>query len=537
MRTIVGVFARHGFQNVAERIKLGRFIIERFTTLESDKFTAAERARMAFEELGPTFIKFGQLLATRPDLVPDDFVEEFKKLHDQVQTVPFEEVRSVLEQQFGADLTTLFRQFDETPVAAASIAQVYRAVLVDGDEVVVKVQRPGIEAVIRDDLSVLYTLAELLFKYIPETRVYNPVGIVNEFFKTLQLETNFVVEANNIRRFASNFQTEPSIRIPRVYTEYSGSKVIVMEAIGGIPLSSPQALNQPGVDPELVLRRGLRCYMKMVFEDGLFHADLHAGNLFVLSDNSIGLVDFGMVGRLNRRTQDAIAAMLMALATEDYDRLAYEYVDLAPFVEKMDVDRFATEVRDVIAPYYGLTMRNVNLGKILLDSTAVAARHGLMLPTELMMFFKSIILVEGMARLIVKDFDFLQTALEFSSDFIRSRFDSAKAFKDLAMMGRESTALMYSLPRQIRQALRKLNSPQFSVRLRISQLEELKRSVETSSNIVFLGLIIGSLILSGSLTISMQTDTFIAGMPVVSGICYLTALLLSGLAFYNYIKK
>lgn len=529
------MFARHGFQNVAEKIKLGRFILERISQDDIDKYTMAERARMAFEQLGPTFIKFGQLLASRPDLVPDDFVEEFKKLHDQVQTLPFDEIKTVLNEHFGSDLTAVFSQFDETPVAAASIAQVYRATLKNGQPVVVKVQRPGIEAIIRDDLNVLFMVAELLHRYIPEVRPFNPSGIVNEFFKNLNLETDFVVEANNIRRFVKNFHNEPTVVIPQVYMEYTGRRVLVMEAIDGVPLSSTRALSQDGVDPSAVLKNALRCYMQMVFQDGLFHGDLHAGNIFVFPGNRVGLVDFGVVGRLNRRTQDAIASMLVALESEDYERLAFEYVDLAPFVEKLDVDRFAGDVRDVIAPYYGLTMKNVSFGKILLDSTSVAARHGLALPTELVMFFKSVISIDGLARTIVSDFDFLNYTLEFAEDIIRSKYGAGKAVHDLTTVGRESAALLYALPRLIRQSLRKLNSPQFSVKLRIHQMEDLKRSIETSSNIIFLGLIIGSLILSASITMTFSHQQ--SGIPLSSGISYLVALFLGMLAFYNYIKK
>ncbi|MDZ4082668.1 MAG: AarF/UbiB family protein, partial [Bdellovibrionales bacterium] len=201
LRTIASVFARYGFQNIAERIRLGKFVVERLSGIDAEQFTPAERLRMAFEELGPTFVKLGQLLATRPDLVPEEFVDEFKRLHDQVSALPFERMRETLEQQYGRDLDVVFQEIDTNPIGAASIAQVYRAVLKDGTKVVVKVQRPGIIDVIRNDVGVLYFLADRLAAFIPEAAAFNPVGIVDEFFKTLELETNFNVEANNIRRF------------------------------------------------------------------------------------------------------------------------------------------------------------------------------------------------------------------------------------------------------------------------------------------------------------------------------------------------
>lgn len=529
------MFAKNGFQNVAEKIRLGRFLIERFSKPGIESYTPAERMRMAFEELGPTFVKLGQLLATRPDLVPRDFVDEFKRLHDQVATVPFPEIKEVLEAQFGVDIGRVFREVDPVPLAAASIAQVHRAVLNDGSAVVVKVQRPGIAEIIKTDVSVLYTLAELLQKYVVEARPFNPVGIVDEFFKTLELELNFVVEANNIRRFQENFGDETNIKIPRVYLELSGPRVLVLEALEGVPLS--QMANDTVFDRSKVIRTGLRAYFKMVFRDGFFHGDLHAGNLFILPDSRIGLIDFGIVGRLNRRVRDAIANMFVSLYTEDYERLAYEYVELAPYSEVVDVDRFAKELQDLLAPYFGLSMKNVNVGRLLMDSAAVAARHKLVVPSELMLFFKSIVTVEGMARMIIEDFDLLDYALEFANDLVKTRYSPERVREDVLLFGRDSADFLQGLPRQLKQFIRKINHPNFAYRHSLVELEELKRSVETSSNIIFLGLIIGSLILSASMTLSLKGQPLILEMPVVSFVGYLLAVLLGFVGFYNYIRK
>jgi ubiquinone biosynthesis protein len=532
------VFAKNGFQNVAEKIRLGRFLLERFSKPGIETFTPAERMRMAFEELGPTFVKLGQLLATRPDLVPEDFVEEFKKLHDQVSPLPFSEIKMVLEEQFGTGIDQIFRNVEVMPLAAASIAQVHRATLVDGTDVVVKVQRPGITEVIANDVNVLYYLAELLQKYVAEARLFNPIGIVDEFFKTLELETNFVVEANNIRRFQENFKNDETVKIPHIYLEYSGPRVLVLEALKGIPLSqNAAALEQTGVDRQAVMRVGLRCYFKQVFRDGLFHGDLHAGNIFILPDNRIGLVDFGIVGRLNRRVRDAIANLFISLYTEDYERFAYEYVELAPYNDQIDIDAFAKDLQDLLAPYFGLTMKNVDLGKLLMDSTALAAKHRLVLPSELMLFFKSIVTVEGMAHMIVHDFNLLDHALEFADELVTAKYSVDYLKQDARLFARDVSSLVMGLPQHMKQFMRKVNHPDFAFRLKLVELEELKRSVETSSNILFLGLIIGSLILSGSATMFLQQGPVVLQMPVISAICYGLASVLSLLAFYNYIKK
>ncbi len=531
------MFARNGFQNVAERLNLGRFVLERFAAADVERFTPPERLRMAFEQLGPTFVKFGQLLATRPDLVPEDVVEEFKKLHDQVQGVPFEAVQRVLERQFGAGVATVFREIDPSPLAAASIAQVHRAVLNDGTPVVVKVQRPGIAAIIRDDIDILYFLAELLNRYVPESRVYNPMAMVDEFFRTLELETDFVVEANNIRRFAENFKDDPSIKIPHVYLDYSGREVLVLEALSGVPLSNRRALAQEGVDADSVMRAGVRAYFKMVFKDGFFHGDLHAGNLFILPDNRLGLIDFGIVGRLNRRTQDSIANMFVALYSENYERLAYEYVDLAPYNDQVDVAGFARDLQALLAPYFGLSMKNMNVGLLLMRSTSLAAKHRLMLPAELMLFFKSIVTIEGVGRILAKDFDLLSHALEFASELVRVKYEPGRIRDDVLNVARDSADLLYELPRQLKHLVRKVNHPEFAVRFSVNEMDDLKRSIETSSNIIFLGFVIGALILSGSLALFLERGPRLFGQPAISTLSYALATVLGLVAFRNYIRK
>lgn len=499
--------------------------------------SVATRLRMSFEQLGPTFVKLGQLLASRPDLIPEEFIAEFRRLHDQVTTVPFTEIERVLNNHFGAEINEIFLEFDKQPLGAASIAQVYRARLKDGRPVVVKVQRPGIDNVIAEDLSILETLAQLLDRYVPEARLLNPIGVVEEFAKTLALETDFVVEANNIRRFQLNFADEPEIKIPKVYAEFTGKRVLVMEALEGIPLSHRDALDQEGIVPETVLRRGLRAYLKMVFSDGLFHGDLHAGNMFILRDNKIGLIDFGVVGRLNRKTQGAIANMFLALAEEDYDRLAYLYVDLAPYIERVDIDHFARDLRDLIAPYFGLSLKHVNVGRLLLDSTGIAARYGLVLPSELVLFFKSIVTIEGMGRVIVGDFDFMNYALEFASELVKARYDSSKLLKEITSVSREVNLLVGVLPRQMRQLFRRLNNPDWQLKVSIEELAQLNRSVEKSANLTFLGLIIAGLIVSSALFLSHNAGPWILGLPFMSAATLALAGFFGLLAFYNYIKR
>lgn len=534
MRVILSVFAKHGFSNLLERVNLGRFLLERITSSgDVEQKSVAERARISFEELGPTFVKLGQLLAGRPDLVPEEFVEEFARLHDNVQPLPFSTVLEVIRESFGEDYRQLFIEIDERPLGAASIAQVHRARLADGASVVVKVQRPGIIETIRDDLNVLFFLAELIETYIPEARIFNIVGIVEEYQRSLTLETNFIVEANSLRKFAQNFADDPRIKIPRVHMDLTRDRVLTMEAIDGIPLSSDAAMRQPGVNADEVFKAGFNAYLKMVFVHGLFHGDLHAGNLLILSDGKIGLIDFGVVGRLNSKTQSAVAQMLIALSREDYDRLAFEYMDLAPFNDTVDVDHVARDLRGLLAPFFGLTMKDVNLGQILLSSSSVAARHQLMLPSELMLFFKSLVGIESLGRRISPDFDVLAHVNTFAGELLAARYQPGKLIHDGQLILRETQALLNQLPRQMHHLLRRLNSPQSEWKLNVRESDQLRQVISMSFNLLFLGIIISTLILSAAIVYSQ-------GEPRQEGVAIALLLMAWGLgtvAFINYIRK
>lgn len=538
LRTIVGVFASHGFQNIIERAQLGRFLLKRILSeTDWERYSVAERLRMGFEQLGPTFVKLGQLLATRPDLIPEDFILEFKKLHDQVAPVPFEEIKPILQNQYGEDYNQIFRYVEETPLASASIAQVHRATLADGSQVVLKIQRPGIVHIINDDLNVLYTIAALLEKYVPESKLFSPQTIVDEFFKTLELETNFVVEANNIRRFSANFANHPEVKIPHVHIDLTGPQVLVMEALQGTPLSQVEKLKLTDAEGEIITKTGLRTFFKMVFKDRFFHGDIHAGNLFILPNQQIGLIDFGVVGRLSEKVRDVIADIFVALAQENYERLADAFLEISPYNSEINIDKFARDLRDLIAPYYGLTFKNVNAGKILMDSTRIAVKHHLVVPSELMLFFKAVVTIEGLGRVIIDDFDVLNYSLDMAQEIVKSKYDKERVLKELLYLAKDSTSLLSSLPRQVKQLLRRFSSGQSSWKLELDQIEDVKRAIETSSNIIFLGLIIGSLILSASIAMFLEHSTTLAGLPIISTLSYILATLLGFVAFYNYIKK
>jgi ubiquinone biosynthesis protein len=520
------VFAKNGFQDVAQKIRLSSFISYWSAARETSHLTTAQRVRISFEELGPTFIKLGQLLSSRPDLIPQDYINEFRKLQDQIPPVPFTEVEEILNEQYPQGYQKVFKDFSEKAIGAASIAQVHRATLANGTPVVVKVQRPGISQIIEDDIRILQLIADLVEDYMPEARIFNPVGMVNEFARSISLETNFVVEANNIKRFQENFSDEEQIKIPHVYLEHSGTKVLVMEELVGRPMSHPQAFEGEDVDRDQLMRAGLRAYFKMVFGDGLFHGDLHGGNIFVLSNNRIGFVDFGMVGRLSRKTQSSIAAMFMALINEDYDRLAYEYMELAPFNQATNRLALAQDLRLILSPFFGLNLRNVNMGKLLLESSRVAARHHVVLPSELMMFFKSTVTIEGLGRMIQDDFDLLPFVKEFAKDMLKTKVSTQELFSDMSFHAREWISLLEALPKEAKTHLRKINQPDYARKIEIKELERMENTLFHVGRLLFVAIVIAALILAGATTMNLDQGTRFYGLPWVSTIFFGVATLL-----------
>lgn len=535
------MLAKHGLSNLVERINLGSFLSSASDGSDKEHLSVPTRLRMSFEELGPTFVKFGQLLATRPDLVPQDFIDEMSILHDNVQPLPFHTITDVISEELGTDWQKHFKSISENVLGSASIAQVHLAELPSGSKVVLKVQRPGILLKINDDLSVLYFIAELIEKYIPEARPFNPIGMVDEYFKTLQLETNFIVEANNLRRFKENFKDNQSVVIPEVHFPLTTERVLTMQAIDGKPLSQMHDLSEISEkynsSPDKIIEIGLKAYMKMVFVDGFFHGDLHPGNFFILPNNKIGLVDFGVVGRLNFKTQTSIVNMLMALSKEDYLRLAYEYVDLAPYSDKVNVDFFAKELQAIIAPYFGLTLRNVNVGKILLSSSSVAARHGLTVPTELMLFFKSIISIESLGQKISKDFDFLAFTLTQVNEVAENFFQPVKVANEASLILRESRNFVSALPRQLNLMMRKINSPDYHSKVHLEDFSEFKDTFLHSFTLLFLGIVIAALLICSTLLYSQPAQWIVAGMPGLSFTGYVMSAVLGLYAGYSLWRK
>lgn len=528
LRQIIGVLAKYGFADVVDRMDLGKFLpshLASIATSTSERSTP-ERLRLAFEELGPTFVKFGQLLSTRPDLIPEEFIVEFTKLQDNVQPLSFEVVKIAIERELKSPIQDTFSELNPIPLAAASIGQVHEARLNSGEKVVIKVQRPEIAKIIATDLSLLAFLAGLLEKYIPETQMIGPKLIVAEFFNTLNYELDFLVEANNMRKIAENLQPFPEIVIPKVYSQYSTKSILVLEKFEGIRLNDLKAMDAAGIDRKRVIDVGAKAFFKTVMIDGLFHGDLHGGNLFVLPGDRLGIIDFGIVGRLSRKSRDQLAHMVMSLLTEDYENLCYQYAELGTAGPSIDFDAFQREVRNALSPYIGLSLSQMNIGRILIEATKIATRHQIKVPGDWMIVFKAILTIEGMARALDPEFDLMVAGEQLVKELVKEQYSPQQIGKDLIWVVKDLAALLQVLPRQVRWMFRKLNSNDFAFEIKSPELQAIRIQLDLNNRRINRSMIASSLLVAGGLAMQNEAGQKIGDYPVAAVILMSAGVLL-----------
>ena len=522
LRQILAVFAKHGFADIVDRMNLGPYIPTRLAAYAESQgeYTIPERLRKSFEELGPTFVKLGQLLSTRSDLIPQGFLDEFKKLQDNVKPLTFEVVKTAVEKELGKTLEESYAEFSVEPVGAASIGQVHLAILKSGEKVVVKVQRPEISKLIDQDVALLAFLANTLEKYIPEIRVIGPKTIVDEFFRTLSYELDYRVEANNMTRIAENMLSIPEVVIPKVYRELSTTRILTLERLEGIRVNDIKALDAAGIDRKRVVAIGARSFFKSIMIDGLFHGDLHGGNLFVLPGDRLGVIDFGIVGRLSEKSRDQLASMVLSLLSDDYENLCYQYAELGQASPSMDFDGFVREVRNTLSPYMGLSLKDLNVGKILIDATQIATSYNIKVPGDWMIVFKAILTIEGMGRELDPEFDLLSSGRDIMTDLVKNQYSWQRISRDLIWVGKDVSALLQVLPRQIRWMFKKFTSNDFAFEVRLPQLDSIERQIEKSSKRSSSAILAAGALIGASLSLQKTDGYFIWDYPLPSVILF-----------------
>lgn len=518
-RDIMSVLAAHGFDEIVDQLDLEERIIIRAMIKPRPDGTAKksrwERIVEAMQELGPTFVKFGQILSTRSDLLPADAIVELKKLQAHVKAEPFDAIRAEVETAIGGDIEDVFSTLSEEPLAAASMAQVHRATLKDGGrEVVLKVLRPGIRQVVENDLDILRLLAGLAER-IPELRAVQPKGVVREFERAMLRELDLTLELANIRRFRENFQGSEIVSVPEPFEALSSRSVLVMEFLRGVPFNEYAKV---GADREKIAKRAIAAVFKMVFDDGFFHADPHPGNVLAMEGMRIGILDMGQAGRMDRMLRDRVIALLSALVRDDPDRIAEAVFALGEVTGTVDFPGFRKDVMDVYEDELrGKAMKSLNLGAIFGRLTKVGTLHHMAIPPDLTMMFKSLVTMEGVAKEIYPELDALKEAEPFVRRLLLERYSPERLSGDVADLIQSSHVLMQTLPRRLDRILSDLEQGRIVIRVEEADPRRRAQASERIAARTAIGIGAGGLAIAGALMV-------VAGRPYLGGIAIAATL-------------
>ena len=451
MNELATILLKYGFADVIRRLGLSTPVEHAGKLVRSSmrpdmlRMGTAERLRHAMEEMGPTFVKLGQVLATRVDLFPLDWIAEFEKLQDQATAIPYEELVPHIEAALGKPLESAFARIDSKPIGVASIGQVHSGLTRRGQKVVLKIQKPGIRAKIESDLRLLDQLAKLAADNSVELRRYRPVELVREFKRSLTRELDFTIEARNADRIRKNMRSLKWLTVPRVYWELSSQTLQVQEHIQGIPARATDELDAEGLDRVLIARRGALAAWKMALEDGFFHADPHPGNFIIQSGNRIAMLDFGMVGKLSHSRREQILQITRSVVLREAEQCAAVLSNWSDG-QPVRFDQLVSDVEDVISQYHGISLSQLDITALLTDITALVRNHNLVLPSDIALFIKAIITLEGFGRLLNPDFDLMTEAEPLLKRMIRTRYSPVRLAKSLSLRALDVVDKVYAPP-------------------------------------------------------------------------------------------
>jgi ubiquinone biosynthesis protein len=547
LRDILSVITKYGFEGVVLQLGLEGYVDQARRLLrlskvkpsqEWQRFTVEQRIRMIIEELGPTYIKFGQILATRPDLIPMSLILELRKLQDDVPAFSQSEARQVIETELGGKVEDFFASFEEKPLAAASIAQVHRATLKSGERVVLKVQRPGLARIIENDLDILRFLADLVHDNVPEARQFDPKGLVANFSQSIVKEIDFTREAFNILKFQENFRDTPWMKAPTVYTALSTARVLTMEFIDGIKASNLAAIDAAGLDRKLLATRGTEAVLKMIFVDGFFHADPHPGNIFVLPGNVFCLIDYGMMGTVDDERVDELLMFLVGLLTGDMDRVVQLFYRLELIDDRVNVRALKSEGKALLDRYGNQSLKDIDIAVFITEVFETIQRHHVALPSDLLLMAKAVATIEGIAQELYPEYDPLTEMRTYLLKIYTKRLtDPGYLFKGVYNAVDSYVYFLRKLPRELESIVSKLRKGELTLKVEDPDGRRAARAHERALNrltlaIFYLATGIGSAILliepRGPHLLGMPATTLVG---VLGLLLALTVAAILGLSF------
>ena len=464
------------------------------TTSQALANTRPALLRLALEDLGTTFIKLGQILSTRADLLPLEYLVELTKLQDSAPAVPFEAIRETLAAELGHPVEKLFAEFDPVPLAAASIGQAHAALLWDGTEVVVKVRRPGVVEQVNEDLEILKELAATARRHLEFADRYDLVGLVEEFSQTLRSELDYIREGHSAERFAENFASDPGIHVARVFWDFTTSRVLTLERIRGIKINDLEALDKQGTDRRRLAQYATNVVLKMVCEDGFFHADPHPGNFFIEPNGTIGLIDFGMVGVLDERTQELLADLLIAINQQNADRLVDVFLELGVTRKRIDRASVRRDIERLLSTYWGLPLGELKVAALLNDVFAIMRQHHLHLPPNLSLLLKTVIMIEGLGVNLDPDFRLTKSLTPYTERLVLRQYSPFRWIRNFGQASLDLAKLGVELPQQLRRIVGAAEGGNLQIGMRPEGFDPLIDRVERIANRIVLGVIAAAFI-------------------------------------------
>jgi ubiquinone biosynthesis protein len=542
-RQILTILFKYGFGDMIEHLKIEQYIeiglqmISKKRRERIERLTKAVRVRMLLEELGPTYIKLGQILSIRPDLVPVDFIEELSKLQDKAPQFSFAELKRIIAEEFGKPAEEVFEYLEETPLASASIGQVHRARLKDGEEVAVKVQRPGIAKIIEVDLEIMLHLATLMERHIEELSLHRPVRIVEEFAKTIEKELNYTIEANNMERMANYALNDKYIYIPKVFKDYTTRKVLTAEYIHGIKVSDLSQIEKAGLNRKIICNRGADILLTQIFIHGFFHADPHPGNIFILPQNIICLIDFGMMGTIDRHSREGFVELVDSIVCRRVSRTVQVLLQITDREKETNIRELERDVAEFIDLHLYKPLKEIEVGPLLHHMVELAARHRLRIPPELFIMLKALSTIEGVARMLNPNFDTIAKAEPFIRQIKTSRFGPQRLGEDLWTLITQLFEFANDFPKDLLEITRTLRQKKLTINLELKGLETMLSTHDQISNRISFSIIIAALIIGSALIVRSNTPPLFYGISMIGIIGFLAAAVMGIWLLVAILKK
>jgi ubiquinone biosynthesis protein len=528
---VIAVLARYGFDDILYRLNAGHDMPWRdklFKRKMDDvmSLSTPQRVRLVLEELGPTYIKFGQILSGRPDLLPEDFITELNRLQDNVPSFPFQDVRAIIERECDRPLGDLYDDFEETPVAAASLAQVHRARMKNGEEVAVKVQRPGIEEVIDADIRVLRRLAALAERHLPEVAFFEPGALVDDFAVSIHHELDFVREGRNADGFRKFFEDDETVHVPKVYWDLTTTRVLTLEYIHGIKVSEYARLEAAGLDRKTIAINGANLILKEIFELHKFHGDPHPGNLFVLDNNAIAPVDYGMTGRLDQDRVNQLSTLIMAMVDKDVGTMATVLLQMCGATDRTQAEALRSQLADLLDRYYDTSLKEFHLDGFINGVTTFFRRDKTHFPRDLAMMTRSLVIIESVGCALYPEFNILEIMEQYAQKLMIRKADPTRVFQDIGKTIADTAVLLKTLPSDTREILGKIKRDDITVRFDHRGLERISSVLDRSSNRLSFAIVIAALIIGSSLVFQTGVGPRVLDYPLAGLVGLVMAMIL-----------